>query len=74
MVKASETLTCDSCRLPIVDVESAMLFWRSAGLGCRVSELRLAHNVLLLEHGRLLVRRAGAFDRERAIEIGRALR
>ena len=38
------------------------------------NELRLAQNVLLLEHGRLLVRLEGAFDRERAIEIARSLR
>jgi hypothetical protein len=38
------------------------------------TELRLAQNVLLLEHGALLVRLEGAFDRDQAIAIARALR
>ena len=37
------------------------------------SELRLAHNVLLLERGNLLVRLEGAFGRERALELARSL-
>jgi hypothetical protein len=37
------------------------------------TSLRLAQNVLLLQHGRLLVRLEGAFDRGRAIEIARSL-
>ena len=44
-------------------------------LGTRFEErrLRLAQNVLLLEHGRLLVRLEGAFGRARAIELARSL-
>ena len=38
------------------------------------TSLRLAQNVLLLEHDRLLVRIDGAFDRQRAIELARSLR
>jgi hypothetical protein len=38
------------------------------------TELRLAQNVLLLEHGALLVRLEGAFDRDQAIAIARSLR
>jgi hypothetical protein len=38
------------------------------------STLRLAQNVLLLEHGRLLVRLEGAFDRDRAVAMARSLR
>ena len=38
------------------------------------SELRLAHNVLLLERGNLLVRLEGSFNRERAVELARSLR
>ena len=37
-------------------------------------KLRIAQNVLLVEHGRLLIRLEGAFDRERAIEVARSLR
>jgi hypothetical protein len=35
---------------------------------------RLAQNVLLLQHGRLLLRLEGAFGRERAVAIARSLR
>jgi hypothetical protein len=38
------------------------------------TEHRLAQNVLLLEHGNLLIRLEGAFDRDRAIELARSLR
>jgi hypothetical protein len=38
------------------------------------SSMRIAQNALLLEHGALLVRLEGAFDRERALAIVRSLR
>jgi hypothetical protein len=38
------------------------------------TEIRLAQNVLLVEHGDLLIRLEGAFDRERAIAVARSLR
>jgi hypothetical protein len=37
-------------------------------------ELRLAQNVLLMQHGRILIRLEGAFDRDRALEIAASLR
>ncbi len=40
----------------------------------REERLRIAENVLLLEHGRLLVRLEGVFGRERAVELARSLR
>ena len=48
-------------------------FYRSPGNPFEERRLRLAQNVLLLEHGRLLVRLEGAFDRARAIELARSL-
>jgi hypothetical protein len=38
------------------------------------TQLRIAQNVLLLQHGKLLIRLEGAFDRERALSIARSLR
>jgi hypothetical protein len=35
--------------------------------------MRIAQNVLLLEHGALLIRLEGAFDREQALAIARSL-
>jgi hypothetical protein len=49
-------------------------FYRTPDQPIREDQLRIAQNVLLLEHGRLLVRLEGAFDRERAIELARSLR
>ena len=48
-------------------------FYRSPKNPFEERRLRLAQNVLLLEHGRLLVRLEGAFDRARAIELARSL-
>jgi hypothetical protein len=51
-----------------------LFFYRPPGSEFAESELRLAHNVLLLERGNLLVRLEGAFGRERALELARSLR
>jgi len=48
-------------------------FYRAPGNAFEERRLRLAQNVLLLEHGRLLVRLEGAFGKERAIELARSL-
>jgi hypothetical protein len=49
-------------------------FYRAPGEPFREEQLRIAQNVLLLEHGNLLVRLEGAFDRARALELARSLR
>ena len=51
-----------------------LFFYRPPDSDFAESELRLAHNVLLLERGNLLVRLEGSFDRERALELARSLR
>jgi hypothetical protein len=48
-------------------------FYRPPGQTFREERLRLAQNVLLLEHGRLLVRLEGAFDLDKARELARSL-
>jgi len=69
--------TVDRLRLdgePALWIEGAphFFFYRVQGRYVDTS-LRLAQTVLLLEHGRLLVRLEGAFDRERAIAIAQSL-
>ena len=61
---------------PAIWVEGAphFFFYRDRRGRFVDTSLRLAQNVLLLEHGRLLVRIEGAFDRQRAIELARSLR
>jgi hypothetical protein len=49
-------------------------FYRSPRSAFEERRLRIAQNVLLLEHGRLLIRLEGAFGKARAIELARALR
>jgi hypothetical protein len=49
-------------------------FYRLRDESFREERLRIAQNVLLLEHGRLLVRFEGAFGRERAVALARSLR
>jgi hypothetical protein len=51
-----------------------LFFYRSPGGRFVETPLRIAQNVLLLEHGPLLVRLEGAFGRDRAIAIARSLR
>jgi hypothetical protein len=60
---------------PALWIEGAphLFFYRRGGRYVD-APLRLAQNVLLLEHGRLLVRLEGAFDRDRAVAIARSLR
>jgi hypothetical protein len=48
-------------------------FYRAPGNAFEERRLRIAQNVLLLEHGRLLIRLEGAFGKERAIELARSL-
>lgn len=50
-----------------------LFFYRPPGEPFRDHALRLAENVLLLEHGRLLMRFEGAFTRERALELARSI-
>jgi len=49
-------------------------FYRAPGEPFREQSLRIAQNVLLLEHGHVLVRLEGAFGRARALELARSLR
>jgi hypothetical protein len=49
-------------------------FYRSPGGRVVETPLRIAQNVLLLQHGRLLVRLEGAFGRARALAVARSLR
>jgi hypothetical protein len=49
-------------------------FYRAPGEPFREQSLRIAQNVLLLEHGNVLVRLEGAFGRARALELARSLR
>src|SRR5919107_156115 len=61
---------------PAIWIEGAPHFLLYRGPDGEVVEgrTRLALNVLLLEHGPLLVRLEGAFDRDRAVAIARSLR
>jgi hypothetical protein len=61
---------------PAIWVEGAphYFFYRAPDGRFVDTELRIAQNVLLLQHGKLLIRLEGAFDRERAIAIARSLR
>jgi hypothetical protein len=49
-------------------------FYRAPGGGFVDTQLRIAQNVLLVQHGKLLIRLEGAFDRDRAIAMARSLR
>jgi hypothetical protein len=61
---------------PAIWIEGAphFLLYRSPDREVVESTTRLAQNVLLLEHGPLLLRLEGAFDLDRAVEIARSLR
>jgi hypothetical protein len=48
-------------------------FYRSPRSAFEEGRLRIAQNVLLLEHDRLLIRLEGAFGKKRAIELARSL-
>ena len=61
---------------PAIWIEGAshFLLYRGPGGKAVESSTRIAQNVLLVEHGRLLVRLEGAFDRSTAVGIARSLR
>ena len=69
-----ERLRVDGDRAIWIEGAPHLFFYRPPDSEFAESELRLAHNVLLLERGNLLVRLEGAFDRERALELARSLR
>ena len=68
-----EPFTLDGDRAIWVAGTPHFFFYRAPGNAFEERRLRLAQNVLLLEHGRLLVRLEGAFGKERAIELARSL-
>jgi hypothetical protein len=68
-----ERLRVDGQRAIWVAGAPHIFFYRPPDSDFAESDLRLAHNVLLLEHGNLLVRLEGSFSRERAIELARSL-
>jgi hypothetical protein len=70
----AERLQLDGERAIWVEGAPHLFFYRDPHGRFVDTSLRLAQNVLLLEHGRLLVRLEGAFDRERAIALARSLR
>lgn len=69
-----ERLTVDGDRAIWVEGAPHFLLYRDPNGLIVESSLRIAQNALLLEHGALLVRLEGAFDRERALAIARSLR
>ena len=69
-----ERLRVDGARALWVEGAPHFFFYRGPHGEFVESSLRLAGNVLLLEHGRLLVRLEGSFDRERAVSLARSLR
>jgi hypothetical protein len=68
-----ERLRVDGQRAIWIAGAPHLFFYRPPDSDFAESELRLAHNVLLLERGNLLVRLEGSFNRERAIELARSL-
>jgi hypothetical protein len=68
-----EPFTLDGERAIWVAGAAHFFFYRAPGNPFQERNLRLAQNVLLLEHGRLLVRLEGAFGKARAIELARSL-
>jgi hypothetical protein len=68
-----ERFTLDGERAIWVAGAPHFFFYRAPGNEFEERRLRIAQNVLLLEHGRLLVRLEGAFGRARAIELARSL-
>jgi hypothetical protein len=68
-----EPFRLDGERAIWVSGAAHFFFYRAPGNPFQERNLRLAQNVLLLEHGRLLVRLEGAFGRARAIELARSL-
>ena len=68
-----ERLRIDGERAIWLEGAPHFFFYRPPGQTFREERLRLAQNVLLLEHGRLLVRLEGAFDLDKARELARSL-
>ena len=68
-----ERLRVDGDRAIWIEGAPHLFFYRPPDSEFAESELRLAHNVLILERGNLLVRLEGAFGRERALELARSL-
>jgi hypothetical protein len=68
-----ERLRVDGDRAIWIEGAPHLFFYRPPDSDFAESDLRLAHNVLLLERGNLLVRLEGAFGRERALELARSL-
>jgi len=69
-----EQLTVAGDRAIWVEGAPHFILYRDPAGRILESSVRVAQNVLLLEHGALLVRLEGAFDRERALAIARSLR
>jgi hypothetical protein len=69
-----ERLRVDGERAIWLEGAPHFFFYRPSGGQFEEHELRLAQNVLLLEHDGLLVRMEGAFGREQALELARSLR
>jgi hypothetical protein len=68
-----ERLRVDGERALWIEGAPHLFFYRPPDSDFAESELRLAHNVLLLERGNLLVRFEGSFNRERALDLARSL-
>ena len=69
-----ERLRVDGERAIWIEGAPHLFFYRPPDSDFAETELRLAHNVLLIERGNLLVRLEGEFSRERALELARSLR
>ena len=68
-----EPFTLDGARAIWVAGAPHFFFYNAPDHALKERRLRIAQNVLLLEHGRLLVRLEGAFGKARAIELARSL-
>jgi hypothetical protein len=68
-----EPFTLDGERAIWVEGAPHFFFYRAPGNRFEERRLRIAQNVLLLEHGRLLVRLEGAFGKARATRLARSL-
>jgi hypothetical protein len=70
---ATERLTIDGDRAIWIEGAPHFLLYRDPDGQVVESSMRLAQNALLLEHGDLLIRLEGAFDRDQAVAIARSL-
>jgi hypothetical protein len=71
---STERLTVDGDRAIWIEGAPHFLIYRDPNGDVIESTMRLAQNVLLLEHGNLLIRLEGAFGRDPAVAIARSLR